>query len=243
MAINQEFLEKFSRPEYRKTMLRENVVEWLRSQIIALREQRSLTQDAMAHVMGTSQSTIARYEKQDYGKWNISTLLEYADAYDVALDARFVTWGTFLKRLETQGENEEVNGFDIAAVEQELTSSENTWVSFYGGASLPLTEFDLANSPYLLNCGLLSPYWLPSNWAVPPSPLLIGNAVSTPAQSMASVELNASSDALADAFWQGVEYGKKMAAYRPREAHTRMPLALMFPQNVMKTADVLGISQ
>jgi transcriptional regulator with XRE-family HTH domain len=123
MTINQRFFENLSRPAYRSALLRENVVEWLRSQIITLREQRSLTQEEMARIMETSQSTIARYERQDYGKWNISTLLEYAEAYDVALDARFVSWGTFLKRLQTQGESDELNGFDISAVQQELSGS------------------------------------------------------------------------------------------------------------------------
>jgi transcriptional regulator with XRE-family HTH domain len=216
--LNPDFLAKFAHREYRQTFLRDNVVEWLRSQLIALREQRSLTQEAVAQLLGTSQSTIARYEKQDYGKWNVSTLLEYADAYDVALDARFVSWGTFIKRLQTQGDSEEVSSFDLTEVQQELRAcDDNTVVSLSGSAPSFVTEPNIASGGVFPNYGFLAYYWPSANWAVPMSPLLLGNMPSIPVQPVAPIEANTpSSGALADAFWQGVEYGKRMVASHAR---------------------------
>ncbi len=43
------------------------------------------------------QSAIARLESESYGKWGTNTLIELANAFDVALEIRFVGWPQFMK--------------------------------------------------------------------------------------------------------------------------------------------------
>ena len=72
------------------------------AQIKALREDRDLSQEELAELVGTKQSGISRLEKADYSAWKIETLRKLAKAFGVRLRIRFEEFGTLI---------EEVGGF------------------------------------------------------------------------------------------------------------------------------------
>lgn len=98
--INPKRLDKFASKDYRHSYLREMTTGWIVHQIKELRNQRGWSQAQLGKEAGKLQSAIARIENLDYGKWNTSTLLELAEAFDVAIEVRFVNWPTFLKSTD-----------------------------------------------------------------------------------------------------------------------------------------------
>ena len=76
-------------------------------QIKAMRDSRKWSQEDLGREMGDKpQSTIARLENPDYGRLSVSTLLEIASAFDVALLVRFVAFGEILDRLQNMSLDE-----------------------------------------------------------------------------------------------------------------------------------------
>src|SRR3954470_21154687 len=90
IQISDKRLARLDDKEYRHIFMREMVTGWVVHQLRVLREQRSLTHKELGSVGGKPQSTIRRLENLEYGKWNVSTLLELAEAFDVALEVRFI---------------------------------------------------------------------------------------------------------------------------------------------------------
>jgi transcriptional regulator with XRE-family HTH domain len=64
------------------------------AQIKALREDRELSQEDLAELIGTKQSGISRLEKTDYSSWKIETLRRLARAFGVRLRISFEEFGT-----------------------------------------------------------------------------------------------------------------------------------------------------
>lgn len=59
-------------------------------QVRVLRERTGLSQTAVAHDLGTSQSNVARWEKPDGHMPNLQSLLNLAEIYGVDLKIEFV---------------------------------------------------------------------------------------------------------------------------------------------------------
>jgi transcriptional regulator with XRE-family HTH domain len=127
MATNLKFLEKLKRRPYRREYLRDAITNWLAYQIQSLREQRGWTQVDLAREAGTSQPAIARNERVDYGKWNISTLIDLANAFDVGLEVRFVPWPRFLQWTDTAAAGMEIPPFSEAA----FVSPSDEWTASF----------------------------------------------------------------------------------------------------------------
>ncbi len=64
------------------------------AQIKALRENRKLSQQELANLIGTKQSGISRLEKADYSTWKIETLRKLARAFGVRLRISFDEFST-----------------------------------------------------------------------------------------------------------------------------------------------------
>jgi transcriptional regulator with XRE-family HTH domain len=64
------------------------------AQIKALRDDRKLSQQELADLIGTKQSGISRLEKADYSTWKIETLRKLARAFGVRLRISFDEFGT-----------------------------------------------------------------------------------------------------------------------------------------------------
>ncbi len=90
---------KLHSKEYRESYVENHVRRWLAAQIRILREQegRNWTQKNLAAKLGKPQSAVSRLEDPDYGKMTVSTLLELAAAFDVALAVRFVDFPCFVE--------------------------------------------------------------------------------------------------------------------------------------------------
>ncbi|PBC23449.1 MULTISPECIES: helix-turn-helix transcriptional regulator [unclassified Mesorhizobium] len=114
--VSAKRLKKLSITEYRHGYLREMVTGWVIHQIKALRDERDWSQADLGTKAGKPQSAIARLESESYGNWNTKTLLEIAEAFDVALQIRFVSWPKFMRETEdTSPEAMSVPGFSSSA--------------------------------------------------------------------------------------------------------------------------------
>jgi DNA-binding XRE family transcriptional regulator len=78
--------------EYRCAFMRSTIDEGLAWQIRVNREQRGLSQKALALLMGTRQSAISRLEDSELANPTIETLLKVAAAFDCALIVRFASY-------------------------------------------------------------------------------------------------------------------------------------------------------
>lgn len=94
--ISPKRLSRMNDKEYRHEFMQDMLKGWISHQIRSIREQQELTQEALGKSCGKPQASIGRLESPNYGRWTLSTLLELADAFDVALQVRFVSWETFL---------------------------------------------------------------------------------------------------------------------------------------------------
>ncbi len=69
---------------------------FIAAQIKALRDERQLSQEELAVLVGTKQSGISRLEKADYSSWKVETLRKLAKAFGVRLRISFDEFGTLL---------------------------------------------------------------------------------------------------------------------------------------------------
>ena len=90
-----EGLKQTLKNEDARYVYADHVVNTLVSaQIKALREDRKLSQQELADLVGTKQSGISRLEKADYSTWKIETLRKLARAFGVRLRISFDEFGT-----------------------------------------------------------------------------------------------------------------------------------------------------
>jgi transcriptional regulator with XRE-family HTH domain len=86
--------------KYRHAYVREHVRNGVPFQLRAMRDQREWTQARLGQEAGKGQNAISRLEDPNYGKVTIQTLLEMAEAFDVALLVKFVPFSRLLKEYE-----------------------------------------------------------------------------------------------------------------------------------------------
>jgi transcriptional regulator with XRE-family HTH domain len=67
---------------------------YIATQIKVIREQRQMTQAALAEKIGTTQAGVSRIEDVNYSSWNIRTLTKIARAFAVRLRVSFEPFGT-----------------------------------------------------------------------------------------------------------------------------------------------------
>jgi transcriptional regulator with XRE-family HTH domain len=96
---SEEFLRTLSEDDYRYAYLADQVRTNIAFQIRALRDQRGWTQKDLAEKAGKPANAISRLEDPDYGKLTLTTLLEMAKAFDVALLVQFVEHDDWLNRM------------------------------------------------------------------------------------------------------------------------------------------------
>ncbi len=91
-VIRDELADK----EFRDAYVAENARRGLAYQITALREAREWSRAELARQADRPQSNISRWEDPTYGKYSLSTLIEIAAIFDVALVAKFVSFEELL---------------------------------------------------------------------------------------------------------------------------------------------------
>src|SRR5271168_2099270 len=88
----QKLAQQLQDPEYRRAFVEGHATDTIAFQLRAMRKKKAWEQKDVAEKLGNRklQPMISRYENPDYGKYSISTLLDLAAAFDVALAVRFV---------------------------------------------------------------------------------------------------------------------------------------------------------
>lgn len=91
---------KLKNKEYRHAYLKEHIRVGIASQIRLIRNKSDINQSQLADIIGTKQSVISRLEDPDLGSVNLKTLLKVAEAFDVGLLVKFVSFGKFINESQ-----------------------------------------------------------------------------------------------------------------------------------------------
>ena len=83
--------------DYRAALVASHTKHTIARQIRELRTARALSQKDMYTKFGIQQSSVSEYENPSKANPTIKSLVQYADAFDVALLVRFVDFKTFLR--------------------------------------------------------------------------------------------------------------------------------------------------
>ena len=82
--------------EYRYAYAEDFLNTWVATQIVALREQRGMSQTELGNKIGTKQPGVSRLENVNHSTWKTETLKRIARALGVRLRISFETFGTLL---------------------------------------------------------------------------------------------------------------------------------------------------
>lgn len=99
--IRERLRRLFREKTYRKTYMDSFLNTSIAAQIRALREARGMSQKELAEKLGTRQSGVSALENVNYSSWSLTTLRKVADAFDVALVVKFVSYGEALEEAAT----------------------------------------------------------------------------------------------------------------------------------------------
>jgi len=94
--FSQRLVGKLKSKVYRAAYVAENIRMSIAFQMKAMREQRDMSQSDLGKLLGKPQSVVSRLENPEYGKATVQTLLEVAEALDVALVIKFVPFPEFI---------------------------------------------------------------------------------------------------------------------------------------------------
>lgn len=94
-----DLLRELVDPEYRRGFVEGHAKDTIAFQLRQMRLAENWEQKDVAAKLGNSklQPMISRYENPDYGKYSITTLLDLAAAFDVALAVRFVPFSELVE--------------------------------------------------------------------------------------------------------------------------------------------------
>ena len=99
LNLEQRLVLQLRDTEYRRAFVEGHATDTIAFQLRAMRKKEGLEQREVAERLGNCklQPMISRYENPDYGKYSISTLLDLAAAFDVALAVRFVPFSELVE--------------------------------------------------------------------------------------------------------------------------------------------------
>ncbi len=93
--LRKDFQNEEARYAYSESVANAYVSE----QIKRLREDRGLSQEELAALVGTKQSGISRLQSKDYSAWKVETLRKLAKAFGVRLRISFEEFGTITEDI------------------------------------------------------------------------------------------------------------------------------------------------
>lgn len=100
-GFREGLIQAFRNRQYRESYATEHLNSTIAAQMVAIREQRGLTQTGMADLLGTKQSGIARIEDENHGRWNIKTLREYFFQLGCRLRVTAEPFGTLIDEVDS----------------------------------------------------------------------------------------------------------------------------------------------
>lgn len=89
--------KKWHDSEYRQSYMEAAIEQGVAWQIKINREHRSLSQKELALRIGSAQSAISRAEDPSYGRHRLETLVKVANAFDCALQVKFIPYSQLAK--------------------------------------------------------------------------------------------------------------------------------------------------
>src|SRR5689334_2869128 len=92
--LRNRLIAEFEDKEYAEAYLDDFLNVYIATQLKVLREQRGLSQQALAELADMKQTRISLLENVNYGSWSIQTLRRIAHALDVALNVSFEEVGS-----------------------------------------------------------------------------------------------------------------------------------------------------
>lgn len=98
-------MKRLSKKAYRTAFFKQHLDQGIAHQIRVLRQQRNLTQAEFGKILGTKQSAVSRLEDPSYGNYTLNQLAQIAEACDVALMVKFVSYGRLLQETEDVSPN------------------------------------------------------------------------------------------------------------------------------------------
>lgn len=90
----ERLIEDFADKDFAHGYMEDHGNAVIAAQIKTLREQRGLSQKALAELAGMKQASISRLENVEYDAWTVKTLRKLAEALDVHLQVAFVPFST-----------------------------------------------------------------------------------------------------------------------------------------------------
>jgi transcriptional regulator with XRE-family HTH domain len=87
--------------EYAVAYMEDFLNAYVATQIRTLREDRNLSQEKLAEIVGMRQSRISLMESINYGSWSITSLRRLAAAFDVTLRVSFETFSSAISEVSS----------------------------------------------------------------------------------------------------------------------------------------------
>jgi transcriptional regulator with XRE-family HTH domain len=138
--LTNKFREEFKDRETRRIYVDDFLNTQIATQIKVLREQRGLTQAALAESAEMRQERISVLEDVDYSSWTINVLRRLAEAFDLRLSVKFESFGSYLYEFENfSRESLERPSFEDDPVFQEQPAISSTWD--WGSTEFKVTKF------------------------------------------------------------------------------------------------------
>jgi ribosome-binding protein aMBF1 (putative translation factor) len=91
---------KWRNQEYRQAYMTAAIEQGVAWQIKINREKRNLSQGELAQKIKSKQSAISRAEDPSYGRHRLETLVKIANAFDCALQVKFIPYSTLARESE-----------------------------------------------------------------------------------------------------------------------------------------------
>jgi transcriptional regulator with XRE-family HTH domain len=99
----EDLRENFRDLEYREAYAEDFLNTYVATQIQVLREQRGLSQQELAELIGSKQPGVSRLENVNHTSWKTHTLKKIASALGVRLRISFETYGDLLFEVDAFG--------------------------------------------------------------------------------------------------------------------------------------------
>jgi transcriptional regulator with XRE-family HTH domain len=96
LSDNEELRQQLRDKEYREAYADDTLSAYIAAQIRSIREQRTMTQEELAGLIGTKQAGVSRIENVNYSNWSLRTLKKIAYAFGCRLHVSIETFGSLL---------------------------------------------------------------------------------------------------------------------------------------------------
>ena len=155
-------LKRLASKKFRDAYVRANIEHGIAHQIRIQRKAKGWSQSRLASKIGVhGQSAIARLEDPSYGRYNLTTLIKLASAFDVALIVKFLPFSRFV--AETSDLSPTALFAEGFVSEYPKLLQRAQFVSSAGAAGAPIVVRNLNPSPLTSVIDFQDPVRIPAS--------------------------------------------------------------------------------